>query len=129
MGSKPPVKNGISRIWAALLYSLNGLRIAFSSEAAFRQEVIVIAISSTILFFLPMSLVWKGLLFFATASILVVELLNTAIEAVVDKVSPEYHDLAKRAKDIGSAAVFISILLALILWSITIFIMFQGGLK
>jgi diacylglycerol kinase (ATP) len=60
---------------------------------------------------------WKGLLFLATTAVLVVELLNSAIESVVDLASAEYHDLAKRAKDIGSAAVFVSIALALLLWS------------
>lgn len=127
MERKQPVKTGIARIWAAFLYSLNGLRIAFSSEAAFRQEVIVIVIASVALLFLPLSFVWKGLLFFATASILVVELLNTAIEAVVDMLSPEYHDLAKRAKDIGSAAVFVSIVIAVILWISAIFIILQSA--
>ena len=76
--------------------------------------------------FLPLSFVWKGLLFFATAAILVVELLNSAIESVVDLASPEYHLLAKRAKDLGSAAVFISIVIAVVLWGSAIFIILQG---
>ncbi|MBT9439302.1 MAG: hypothetical protein GAS50_08925 [Desulfobacterales bacterium] len=69
----------------------------------------------------PLSLVWKGLLFLATTVVLVVELLNSAIESVVDIASPEYHVLAKRAKDLGSAAVLLSIVLAVVLWSVAIF--------
>jgi diacylglycerol kinase (ATP) len=65
--------------------------------------------------------VWKGLLFLATTVVLVVELLNSAIESVVDIASPEYHVLAKRAKDLGSAAVLLSIVLAVVLWSVAIF--------
>jgi len=65
--------------------------------------------------------VWKELLFLATTVVLVVELLNSAIESVVDIASPEYHVLAKRAKDLGSAAVLLSIVLAVVLWSVAIF--------
>lgn len=129
MDRKPPVKTGIARIWAAFFYSLNGLRYAISSEAAFRQEVCIVVIASIALLFLPLSFAWKGLLFFATAILLVVELLNSAIEAVVDLVSPEYHDIAKRAKDLGSAAVFVSIIIAVALWGSAIFIILQGEPK
>ena len=107
MNRKLITKTGIARIWAAFFYSLNGLRLV-------------------VLLFLPLSLFWKGLLFFATTSVLVVELLNSAIESVVDIASPEYHDLAKRAKDLGSAAVFVSIVFAIVLWGGAIFIIFQG---
>ena len=117
MSGKPPKKTGSARILAAFAYSLAGLRCTFSTEAAFRQEACLVAIVSLVLFFLPLSLEWKGLLFFATAGVLVVELLNSAIESVVDLASSDYHILAKRAKDIGSAAVFVSIVLALLLWS------------
>ncbi|MEW6714700.1 MAG: diacylglycerol kinase [Nitrospirota bacterium] len=129
MDRKPPAKTGIIRIWAAFFYSLNGLRHAISNEAAFRQEVFVVVIALITLLFLPLSLAWKGLLFFATASLLVVELLNSAIESVVDMISPEYNDLAKRAKDLGSAAVLVSIVIAAVLWSSAIFIILQGELK
>ena len=113
----------------ATLYSLNGLHFAVTSEAAFRQEACLVVIASAVLLFLPVSILWKGLLFFATAAILVVELLNSAIESVVDMASPEYHSLAKRAKDLGSAAVFISIILAVILWGGAIFTMLREALK
>jgi len=126
MDSKPTTKTGIARIWAAFFYSLNGLRSAISNEAAFRQEVCIAVVLLVVLLFLPLSLLWKGLLFFATTSVLVVELLNSAIESVVDIASPEYHDLAKRAKDLGSAAVLLSIVFAIVLWGGAIFIMFRG---
>ena len=126
MNRKPTTKTGIARIWAAFLYSLNGLRFAISNEAAFRQEICIVVVVLVVLGFLPLSFFWKGLLFFATTSVLVVELLNSAIESVVDIASPEYHDLAKRAKDLGSAAVLVSIVLAMVLWGIAIFIILQG---
>lgn len=129
MDSKPPTKTGITRIWAAFFYSLSGLRHAITNEAAFRQEIVAVVIAIILLIFLPLSSAWKGLLFFATASLLVVELLNSAIESVVDMVSPEYHDLAKRAKDLGSAAVLVSIVIAVVLWGSAILMILQGEPK
>jgi diacylglycerol kinase (ATP) len=129
MNSKRTTKTGIARIWAAFFYSLNGLRFAISNEAAFRQEICIVVVVLVVLGFLPLSLFWKGLLFFATTSVLVVELLNSAIESVVDIASPEYHDLAKRAKDLGSAAVLVSIVLAIVLWGVAIFIILHGVSK
>ena len=129
MNRKRTTKTGIARIWAAFFYSLNGLRFAISNEAAFRQEICILVFVLVVLLFLPLSLFWKGLLFFATTSILVAELLNSAIESVVDIASPEYHDLAKRAKDLGSAAVLVSIVLAIVLWGMAIFIILQGEPK
>ncbi len=128
MNRKLKTKTGIGRIWAAFFYSLNGLRLAISNEAAFRQEACIVVVLLVVLLFLPISILWKGLLFFATTSILVVELLNSAIESVVDLASPEYHDLAKRAKDLGSAAVLVSILVAIVLWGGAIFIILQSEL-
>ena len=113
---KPLKKTGIVRIWGALIYSLEGLRFAYVNGAAFRQLTLANIIASVVLIFLPISLVSKCILFFAASSILVVELLNFAIESVVDLASPEYHDLAKCAKDLASAAVLISIAIAIILW-------------
>jgi len=129
MDRKPSTKTGIARIWAAFFYSLNGLRFAISSEAAFRQEACIVVIVSVALLFLPLSFVWKGLLFFASIAVLVIELLNSAIESIVDMASPEYHVLAKRAKDLGSAAVLVSIIFAVVLWSGAIFIILQGEAK
>lgn len=126
MDRKPTAKIGIARIWAAFFYSLNGLRFAIRNEAAFRQETCIIVVLLIVLLFLPLSFLWKGLLFFASIVIIIVELLNSAIESVVDMTSPEYHILAKRAKDLGSAAVLISIVLAIVLWSGAIFTIFCG---
>ncbi len=113
---KPPKKTGIDRILAAFSYSLDGLRSTLSTEAAFRQEGCLVAVCLIVLIFLPLSHEWKGLLFFATTAVLIVELMNSAIESVVDLASPDYHILAKRAKDIGSAAVLVSIVLTVFLW-------------
>jgi len=128
MNRKLKTKTGIGRIWAAFFYSLNGLRLAISNEAAFRQEACIVVVLLVVLLFLPIAILWKGLLFFATTSILVVELLNSAIESVVDIASPEYHDLAKRAKDLGSAAVLVTILVTIVLWGGAIFIILQSEL-
>ena len=129
MDRKPTAKTGIARIWAAFFYSLNGLRFAIRNEAAFRQETCIIVVLLIVLLFLPLSFLWKGLLFFASIVIIIVELLNSAIESVVDMTSPEYHILAKRAKDLGSAAVLISIVLAIVLWSGAILTIFCGELQ
>lgn len=121
MNEKPAPKTGAARVWSAFLYTLKGLGHASAHEAAFRQELVLTGTLCLVLIFLPLSMIWKGLLFFATAQVLIVELLNSAVEAVVDLVSPDYHDLAGRAKDMGSAAVFISLLLAGILWIMALF--------
>lgn len=86
-----------------------GLKAAFIAEAAFRQEIVLTLIALPILFFIHLSLVAKGLIFISLMLILITELLNSSIEAVVDRISMEIHPLAKQAKDIGSAAVFLSL--------------------
>ncbi len=115
----------MARIWAAYLYSRQGLAYAAVNEAAFRQELVLVGVLSFILLLLPLSLAWKGLLFFSTAQVLIVELLNSAVEAVVDRVSPEFHELAGRAKDMGSAAVFISLSITFIMWGIALIQLWQ----
>lgn len=121
MNQKPSPKTGAARIWAAFLYTIKGIKHAAAHEAAFRQELVLVGIVLIFLVFLPLSMIWKGLLFFATAQVLIVELLNSAVETVVDLASPDYHELAGRAKDMGSAAVFISLTLAGILWATALF--------
>jgi len=120
MNRKPAPKTGLARIWAAFLYTLKGLGHALAHEAAFRQEIMLVAVLCVVLFFLPLSLLWKGVLFFATAQVLIVELLNSAVEAVVDMTSPGFHELAGRAKDMGSAAVFICLVLAGVIWALAL---------
>ena len=106
----------MSRLWHAAGYSIEGLRAA-SHEKAFRQE----AIAATVL--LPVSL-WLGrgwvetaLLAGSVVMVMIVELLNTGIEATVDRIGPEWHDLSKRAKDMGSAAVLLALLLCMGIWA------------
>lgn len=107
---------GLRRIRNALFHSLHGVSAALRNEAAFRQEVVLAAILVPIALVLPASGLGKALMIAAVLLVLVVELLNSAIEAVVDRVSLERHPLAKRAKDLGSAAVFVSLLNVPIVW-------------
>jgi diacylglycerol kinase (ATP) len=118
--NKQPTKHGLARIIGAAGYSLSGLRSCFVNEAAFRQEVLAFAILLPILFLLPVSGFMKIVLLLVNTLVLIVELLNSAIEAIVDKASPEFHDLAKRAKDMGSAAVLLSLLVAGIAWTVVL---------
>jgi diacylglycerol kinase (ATP) len=109
-------KRGISRVFSAFFYSLDGLTSAFKHEEAFRQEALLFLLLLPGIYFVPVSLPFKFALLAANSLVLIVELLNSAVEAVVDMVSPDYHILAKRAKDMGSAAVLISLFLAGGLW-------------
>lgn len=123
MDHKPSGKKGMERIWSAFRYSLSGLRFAVTRETAFIQELCIYVILLVVLFFLPLSITFKCILFFANSIVLVAELLNSAVEAIVDIASPDYHDLAKQAKDIGSAAVLVSIMTAAALWVFAIVLM------
>jgi diacylglycerol kinase (ATP) len=114
-------KTGLTRIWNAFLYSLDGLRAAFRHEDAFRQEVLLAAILIPTAFFLPASGMGKALMIGAVLLVLIVELLNSAVEAAVDRISLENHKLAKRAKDIGSAAVFLSLVNVPVVWLLVLF--------
>ena len=127
MDKKPAGKKGIARLGAAFIYSLNGLRFAISHETAFIQETGIYVILLVILSFLPLSLTFKCILLLANTIVLIVELLNSAIESIVDIISPEYNILAKRAKDLGSAAVLISIMIAIALWICAVASMLKGG--
>lgn len=110
-------KTGLRRVWNALNYSLAGLKAAYLCEDAFRQEVILAALLIPATFLLPVPWLGRGLMIASVLLVLIVELLNSAIEAVVDRVSLENHRLAKRAKDIGSAAVLISLILVTVVWT------------
>ena len=119
-GSQLPQRaSGLARIFRATGYSWSGLKLAFKSEAAFRQELALVAVLSPCLFLLPaaVNLEYRMLLVLGLAVILITELLNSAVEAIVDKTTPEFHALAKQAKDMGSAAVFISLVLNGFLWA------------
>ncbi len=114
-------KTGLRRIWNALSYSLDGLSAAFRHEDAFRQEVFLAAILIPVAFFMPAGGTGKALMIAAVLLVLIVELLNSAIEAAVDRISLENHLLAKRAKDIGSAAVFLSLINVPVVWFLVLF--------
>ena len=117
MRIKPQPKTGLLRIRHAFFYSCDGLKFAIKNVTAFQQEVFLYIISAVVLYFLPQPLMHKGILLFANTTVLITELFNSAIEAIVDLASPDYHILAKRAKDLGSAAVLIALLLAAGLWA------------
>ncbi len=127
MKQLPTKKTGLARVLAAFFYSIDGLRSAFTNEAAFRQELFLFLLLLPVLIFLPVSGQLKAFLFLANSIILIVELLNSGIEAVVDMTSPEYHKLAKQAKDMGSAAVLLSIILAVVLWGYAVVTAYTGG--
>jgi diacylglycerol kinase (ATP) len=114
-------KPGWVRVRNALFYSLAGLAAAFRHEAAFRLEVLLAAVLIPLALLLPVSGPGKALLVAAVLLTLIVELVNAAIEAVVDRISLENHPLAKRAKDIGSAAVFVSLINAATVWLLVLF--------
>ena len=98
-------------------------------KAAFRQEIVLYVLLLILLFFLPISILFKIILFVANTIVLLVELINSAIEAIVDMVSPEYNELAKHAKDLGSAAVLISLILAIVLWGLAVYAIFMNMLS
>ena len=106
---------GAKRLVRASLCSLTGLRCAFREEA-FRLEVYVAAILIPLVFFLTGNAIERALLIGAFGLVLVTEVLNTAIERTVDRISPDNHELSRDAKDLGSAAVFLSVLLAIAVW-------------
>lgn len=108
-------RTGFSRVWHATGYSLSGLRAGWS-EAAFRLEACLSFVLLPLAFFLGRSWVEVALLAGSVLLVMIVELLNTAVEAAIDRIGPEWHDLSKRAKDMGSAAVFLSLLIAGGIW-------------
>ena len=113
-------KTGLVRLRNALGYSLAGFRAAYKHEDAFRQEVLLAAILIPLAFWLPVGLPGKALMVGSVLLVIIVELLNSAIEATVDRISLDNHDLAKRAKDIGSAAVLVSLINVLVVWGLVL---------
>lgn len=116
-----PSRSAASRILYACIYSKDGIIEAFRGETAFRQETALFTALLPVLYFLPLPLVYKMVLFSANCLVLIVELINSSIEAAVDLASPEHHELAKKAKDMGSAAVFLSLALAACLWIVSVY--------
>ena len=111
---------GARRIWRAFFYSLDGLRAAWQSEAAFRQELALAAILLPVALWLPATATQKALLLACVMLVLIVELLNSALEATIDHISLERHPLAGRAKDICSAAVFLALVNLVLIWGLVV---------
>ncbi len=115
-GDKTPV-NPLRRFWNATRYSMKGLRNSFRYEQAFRLEVYALAAAIPLAIVLGESALERLILISSVILVMIVELLNTGIEMVVDRVGLEHHELSGRAKDAASAAVFLSILLTLSIWA------------
>jgi diacylglycerol kinase (ATP) len=113
-----PGNTGFRRVVNATFYSVAGLRSAWRSEAAFRQECVGVALLIPVALWLGQNAVERALLLSSCVLVVIVELLNTAVEFVVDRVGTDHHELSGRAKDAGSAAVFMSIALALLVWGL-----------
>ena len=114
-------KTGLQRIWKAFFYSIEGLKAALQHEHAFRQEVALAAGLIPLALWLPASGVGKAVMIGSVLLVLIVELLNSAVEAVVDRVSLKNHVLAKRAKDVGSAAVMLALVNVVEVWTLVLF--------
>jgi len=108
---------GLTRAWHAAKNSWCGIVYAFQEESAFRQELFLFVVLSPIALFLPISPLEKCALIASLIMVLVVELLNSSVEAAIDRISFDHHDLSKRAKDFGSAAVMLALLIAALLWA------------
>lgn len=109
-------EKGVKRFINAIRFSFAGFKASWVHEEAFRQEVVSFIIAVPMAFWLTDNKIERVLLIASVVLVMVVELLNSAIEAVVDRIGSEYHELAGRAKDIGSAAVMLSIMLAIATW-------------
>lgn len=114
-------KTGLQRVWNALFYSFAGLKAAYRHEDAFRQEAWLAVVLIPLALFLPASGIGHALMVGSVLLVLVVELVNSAIEAAIDRISLEHHRLSKRAKDIGSAAVLLALGNVLATWSLVLF--------
>jgi diacylglycerol kinase (ATP) len=113
-------KTGVQRVLDACVYSVHGLQSAFRHEEAFRQEVLAAAVLIPIALLLDIRGTGKALMIASVLLVLIVELLNSGIEAAIDRVSLDRHQLAERAKDLGSAAVFISLVNAAGVWALVL---------
>lgn len=114
-------KTGLQRVVNALSYSIAGLRAAFHHEDAFRQECLLAAILIPVALLVPATGIGKALMIGSVLLVLIVELMNSAVEATVDRISLDRHPLAKRAKDVGSAAVLVALLNVALVWGLVLF--------
>ncbi|MDR0762138.1 MAG: diacylglycerol kinase [Campylobacteraceae bacterium] len=115
---------GIKRILKAFIYSTEGFLESVKSEAAFRQELVLCAVLLVVALLLPISTIEKLFLISSLFLVLLMELVNTAIEAVVDRISSEIHPLSKKAKDIGSLLVLLSFIYLGLVWAVIIAALF-----
>lgn len=115
-----PTAGSLRRIINAAGYSLKGIRAAYRTEAAFRQELILVGVALVVASLIAQTLLQWLLLVVSGLLVLLVELLNSAIEATVDRQGDEWHELSGRAKDMGSAAVFISLLIMALTWGVVL---------
>ena len=120
IGQKPN-GTGLTRIIRALSCSIAGFRSAFKHEAAFRQELALFIVLTPLGYWFGDNGIERALLIGTLFIVLITELLNSAVEAAIDRISDELHPLSRRAKDIGSAAVFISLTTVVIVWALVIF--------
>ncbi|MBF8999713.1 MULTISPECIES: diacylglycerol kinase [Vibrio] len=111
-----PGNTGIKRVVKAAYFSYLGIKAAWVHEAAFRQESLAFVVCTIIALMTNESVTYKILMVGVMVLVLIVELLNSAVEAAIDRIGPEHHELSGRAKDLGSAAVLISILFAMGVW-------------
>ncbi|TDK63529.1 diacylglycerol kinase [Sapientia aquatica] len=114
-------KSGVKRIFSAFFYSIDGFKTAWKQEHSFRQELVLVVCGIIVALLLPISAYQKLMLIVVLLLILIVELINSAIEAVVDRVSLERHSLSKNAKDFGSAAVLLTLLIAGATWAVVLY--------
>jgi len=121
-----PGATGLTRIVKAFGYSTKGISAAFKHEAAFRQEVALFVVLAPAVFWIGGTWLEYAVLIGSLMLVLIVEILNSAIEAVVDRIGEEHHELAGRAKDMGSAAVLLSLLNVIIIWSFVAYHHFFG---
>lgn len=110
------MKEAIKHVYHATIYSMHGLKALFHDELAFRIEIVCAAVVIPLIYFIELELVYKLILFSLLWLLLIVEALNSAIEKTVDRISSDHHHLSKKAKDIGSAAVFLTYLLNGLVW-------------
>ncbi|MEI8157709.1 MAG: diacylglycerol kinase [Burkholderiales bacterium] len=113
-------RKGLSRVWHATGYSLAGL-LAGWGEPAFRQEALAATLMLPLAFWIGRTWLETVVLCASVVLVMIVELLNTAVETAIDRIGPEWHDLSKRAKDMGSAAVLLSLLLCAAIWGAALY--------
>ncbi len=114
----------IQHFWNAFRWSLKGIAATLKSETAFRQELLGAVILIPVAVVIPLPVSYRIMMVGVIFLVLIVELINSAIESIVDLVSPEYHELAGKAKDCGSAAVFFSLILTGMVWALSLWVLF-----